>query len=140
MSALDGFFIAQNKVVADELMDPDLLMAVRPDYYGPRFDALKELRDEDDGTLHKGNEFRRVASLVNVPLANAISTVLDPEWMKDKNKFYGWLDRNREYCTYQRKDRITANQIVQRDFGNIGKEVPSGGLLGATQSDQPQEG
>jgi hypothetical protein len=69
-----------------------------------------------------------VASLVNVPLGNAIATVLDPEWMKDKKKFYGWLDRNRAYCTYQRRDRSTQEAMFQRDFGHLFKEVSNGVL------------
>jgi len=135
MSGIEGFFIAKNNnSPADTLLDSDLLMAVAPDYYGPRFDAIRELRDEDDGSLHKGSSFRRVASLVNVPLANAISTILDPGWMRDKKKFYAWLDRNREYCTYQRKDRASMNALTQRDFGNLGKEVSDGGLLTAPEA------
>lgn len=118
-----SFFISKQEGLADEIMNPDLLMAVQPDYYGPRFEAIKELRDQDDGTLHKGNEFRRVASLVNVPLANALSTILDPEWIKDKSKFYAWLDRNRQYCTYQRPSVAGRAAQVERDIGHIFKET-----------------
>jgi hypothetical protein len=80
-------------------MDTDMLMKSDPDYYGPRFDAIKELREQDDGTLHRKNEFRRVASLVNVPMM-AIVRLLDPSWMADKKKFYAWLKRNPQYKTY----------------------------------------
>lgn len=114
-----SFFIQKNEMLADELMNPDLLMAVQPDYYRPRFEAIKELRDMDDGSLHKGNEFRRVASLVNVPLAGALSTVLDPEWIKDSKKFYAWLDRNRQYCTYQRPSVAGRAAQVERDIGHL---------------------
>jgi len=117
-----SFFISKNETWADELLDPDLLRAVAPDVYNPRFEAIAEVRAIDDGTISKGAEFRRVASLVNVPLANAISTVLDHEWMKDKTKFYAWLDRNREYCTYQRPTKVGRAAQVQRDLGNLGKE------------------
>jgi len=134
---MSSFFIAKNESIADVLMDPDLLMAVAPEYYGPRFDAIKELRDEDDGTLHKGMGFRRVASFVNVPLANAISTVLDPEFMKDKRKFYAWLRRNKEYCTYQIKSLETMAAINQRDFGHLGKETDDGGLRVETSTQDP---
>lgn len=126
MSSMEGFFIGSNETIADELMKPELLMAVAPNYYGPRFDAIKELRDADDGTLHKGSDWRRVASFVNVPLANAISTVLDPEWMKDKRKFYDWLRRNQQYCTYQIRSLASMNAQTQRDFGNLGKEASNG--------------
>ena len=63
-----SFYIAKNDVApADMLMSPKTLMRANPEYYAPRFEAVKELRDLDDGSLHKGGEFRRVASLVNVP-------------------------------------------------------------------------
>ena len=99
-----NFFVAKNSSLADSLLDSDTLMKAAPDYYGPRFDAIKELRDQDDGSLHRGSEFRRVASLVNVPLAN-IAGILDPEWMKNRKNFYAWLDRgeNKRYCTYDRR-------------------------------------
>jgi hypothetical protein len=114
-------------------MDPNLLMAVAPDYYGPRFDAIKELRDADDGSLHSGSEFRRVASFVNVPLANAITTVLDPEWMKDKKKFYSWLRRNQAYCTYQIKSLEVQRAIFDRDFGHIGRGLVEPAQAGSDQ-------
>lgn len=84
----------------DEALDADALMRVAPEYYGPRFQAIADLRAMDDGSLHRGNEFRRVASFVNVPLFKAATTVLDPEFLKDKRRFYAWLRRNRRYCTY----------------------------------------
>lgn len=98
-----SFFVGNNETVADRLMNPDLLMAMQPDYYGPRFDAIKDIRDADDGSLHRGQDFRRVASFVNVPIFEAIRTLLDPEFMKDKKKFYAFLDRNRQYLTYDRR-------------------------------------
>ena len=98
-----SFFIQKNEGAADMFMNPDLLMAVAPEYYGPRFQEIKDLRDLDDGTLHKGNAFRRVASFVNVPIFSAVSTLLDPEFMKNKKKFYAFVDRNKRYCTYDRR-------------------------------------
>jgi hypothetical protein len=116
------FYIARNDVrPADKLLNQDTLMKAAPDYYGPRFEAIKELRDADDGSLHKGNEFRRVASLVNVPLAYAFTTLLDPEWLKDRSQFYSWLDRNLGFCTYQRPSRGERYAMVQRDIGHIGR-------------------
>lgn len=121
-----SFFIQKNENLADKYLDPNLLMKGAPDYYGPRFDAIAELRALDDGSLHKGSGFRRVASLVNVPLVQALSTVLDGEWIKDRTKFYQWLDRNPQYCTYQRPSRAGRLQQIQRDLGNLGKEIPNG--------------
>jgi len=98
-----SFFIAKNEGPMDTVFDPAELMAKRPEYYGPRFDAIADMRKLDDGTLHKGSEFRRVASFVNVPLFGMTTKLFDPDFMKDKKKFYAFLDRHREYCTYDRR-------------------------------------
>lgn len=74
----------------DLMSQPEVLMTLQPDYYRPRFEAIAELRKEDDGTLHRGNEFRRVASLVNVPIALAVK-MQNPEFLRDKRQFYRWL-------------------------------------------------
>lgn len=118
-----SFFISPNETFVDRLSSSDTLMRAAPDYYRPRFDAIKELRDNDDGTLHKGNEFRRVASLVNVPLMTALK-IVEPDFTKNKQKFYDWLDRHPEYCTYQRPSRAGRAAQVVRDIGHIGKVLP----------------
>lgn len=106
-----NFFIGKGDA-ADVLMDADNLMRQDPDYYGPKFEAIAELRAMDDGTLHRGNDFRRVASLVNVPMSQVIN-LLDPEWMRDKRKFYRWLAKHPEFRTYDDKGgsrpRVTFN-------------------------------
>src|SRR3990172_1929759 len=94
-----SFFISKNTSLAEDVMSAETLMKSNPDYYGPRIEAIKKLRDADDGTLHRNSEFRRVASLVNVPMFMA-AKLLDPEWMQDKKKFYAWLARNPQYKTY----------------------------------------
>ena len=43
------FFVGSNERLADRVFDADTLMKAKPEYYGPRFDAIKELRDQDDG-------------------------------------------------------------------------------------------
>lgn len=96
---MNTFFVGKNTTLAEDVMSAETLMKSDAAYYGPRFEAIKELREADDGTLHRGNEFRRVASLVNVPMFMA-ARLLDPEWMKDKKKFYKWLARNPQYKTY----------------------------------------
>jgi len=101
MSEPNGsFFISKPETAVDEVLNPDMLLKAAPEYYGPRFDAIADLRAQDDGSLHRGQGFRRVASLVNVPLFAAVRTVLDHEFMQDRKKFYAWLRRNRRYCTY----------------------------------------
>jgi hypothetical protein len=103
-----SFFISKPETEIDEAFDIGPLMALHPDYYGPRFDAIADLRNQDDGSLHRRQGFRRVASFVNVPLFQAATTLLDPEFMKNKKKFYAWLRRNREYCTYDIKSHTLA--------------------------------
>lgn len=122
---MNTFFVAKNETVVDRLMDSDMLMKIAPDYYRPRFEAIAELRQQDDGSLHKGNGFRRVASFVNIPLSNAAG-LLDPQWMKDKRRFYAWLDRgeNKRYCTYDRRGKAGRQQQFERDFGHMFKEEP----------------
>lgn len=118
-----SFFVGSNETVADKISSADTLMRAAPDYYAPRFEAIKELRDSDDGTLHKGNEFRRVASLVNVPLMTALK-IIEPDFTSNKRKFYDWLDKHPEYCTYQRPSRLGRAAQVVRDIGNMGKVFP----------------
>lgn len=94
------FYIEKNESVADALMNPDNLMAAQPEYYGPRFQAIADLRSQDDGTLHRGNEFRRVASFVNVPMFQAVQ-LMNPEFINNKKKFYQWLrTKGKRYMTY----------------------------------------
>lgn len=93
-------FVEPNPV---DVLDPKLLMKVDPKYYGPKFQAVADLRALDDGTLHRGNEFRRVASLVNVPLAQAIR-MTNPTFLRDKRAFYKWLNgEGAAYKTYEQK-------------------------------------
>ena len=94
-----SFYVAKNTTEADVVMDPVPLVKLKPEVYRERFDAIADLRRIDDGSLHQGNGFRRVASFVNIPLWAGM-TLMDPEFMKDKKKFYAFLRRNREYATY----------------------------------------
>jgi hypothetical protein len=103
----DSFFIAKNESIFDEALNPKAFTDAYPEVYGPRFDAIKEMRDADDGTLYKGSAFRHVASFVNLPMFKA-AQLLDPEFMQDKSKFYAFLRRNREYATYDIKSHTMA--------------------------------
>jgi len=94
-----SFFIEKNETDLDILTDASRLVHANSAYYTPRFDAIKELREIDDGNLHRGGAFRRVASLVNVPMV-MVGKLMDPEWMTDKRRFYRWLGRHPEYKTY----------------------------------------
>lgn len=97
-----GFYIGANETELDRITDASNLMKAAPEVYGPRFDAIADLRKIDDGSLHKGNEFRRVASLVAVPLQTAMEMIA-PGFFKDKRAFYAWLARHQEYRTYEKR-------------------------------------
>ena len=105
-----SFFISKPETEMDEALSMAPLVALHPEVYRPRLDAIAELRKLDDGSLHKGSAFRLVASFINIPLFNVANTVLDPEFMKDKKKFYSWLRRNKEYCTYDIRSHTVAPQ------------------------------
>ena len=122
--AFEYFAAMGSTLLMDNLTDSDTIMKAAPDYYGPRFQAIADLRAIDDGTLHKGNEFRRVASLVNVPLMTAMRLV-EPNFFKERKLFYDWLDRgqNRRYCTYDRRRRTEKGDGLFHGFKE--KEAPS---------------
>ena len=123
-----NIFIGKNtEDVMDTAMDPDMLMKVAPEYYGPRFDAIADLRKADDGSGHKGQEFRRVASFVNVPMSQVVNRLFDPDFMKDKRKFYAFLDRNLQYCTYDRRagGALTAKQKAKIPLSALGIDYPA---------------
>ena len=126
------FYVAKNETELDAVMSADVLMKSAPDYYAPRFEAIKELRSQDDGTLHKGSEFRRVASFVNVPLFMA-AKLADPELLKDKKKFYAFVDRNREYVAYDRRSKHSRAEMDRNKLplGLLGLDVP--GTLQVTE-------
>ena len=105
-----SFFVAKSETAMDEALSVEPLVSLYPEIYGPRLDAIAELRRQDDGSLHRGNGFRRVASFVNIPLFNAATTLLEPDFMKDKRKFYAFLRRNKEYCTYDIRSHTVAPQ------------------------------
>lgn len=117
-----SFFVGKNTSAADILLDPEMLMRHAPEYYGPSFDAVKDLREADpEGAAWRGQEFRLVASLKNVPIFSAVR-LLEPDFL-DKKKFYEWLDRgtNKRYCTYDRR-RVAAKRGDMVTFMD-GKEI-----------------
>lgn len=104
------FFIRPAESELDKVSDPKTLVERMP-YLEDRFDALKELRAIDDGTkIHRGSEFRRVASLVG-PI-ETLMRVTFPEFLADKRKFYQWLDAHPEYATYDRRKHRAQGHLV----------------------------
>lgn len=120
-----SFFVAKNETEVDRVMSADTLMKVAPNYYRDRFQAIADLRAMDDGSLHHGNEFRRVASFVNVPLFMATKMV-DPEFLRDKRRFYKFMDSHTEYLTYDRRNRGrgTAKDALRMPLSALGLDIP----------------
>lgn len=101
------------------LTDPENIVRANPEY-ADRFSAIAELRAQDDGSFHRGQEFRRVASLcVPAFMAHAI---LNGEFLRDRKLFYQWLDseQGEAYCTYDRRKNAKRSDMVT--FVN-GKEI-----------------
>jgi hypothetical protein len=121
------YFTGKNEQVFDKLMDPETLLKSAPDYYAPRFESIKEMREEDDGTGHRGQEFRRVASFVNVPLFLA-AKLTNPDFLKDKKQFYRFIDKYPEYVSYQRRNggRGTAKDDLKLPLKALGLDYPGG--------------
>ena len=109
-------FVGPNLRVLDALTDAETLVKSAPEM-ADRFEALKELRGQDDGSLYRGSAFRRVASLSG-PLLD-FAEILEPGFL-DKKFFYAWLDRHQEYCTYDRRPRRKRSDLVTFQDG---KEV-----------------
>lgn len=122
-----SFFVGKNENEVDRLLSADTLMKADPDYYRGRFEAIADLRHEDDGSLHRGSEFRRVASFVNVPLFLAIK-MAKPDFFRDKREFYRFLDRHPEYLTYDRRNggRGTAKDDLRMPLSALGIDYPGG--------------
>lgn len=83
-------------------------IAEQPEF-ADRFDAIKELRDlqqtaEDVPRVAKYDGFVRVASFVG-PLLN-LAEVLNPDFLRQKTKFYKFLDEHKQYCTYDRRKHV----------------------------------
>ena len=102
-----NFFVDSNEMLQNASMgdlaaasDPELLMRVAPEYYGPRMDALAEERKNDDGNM-KGAGFRKVASFTNVPLFEAMR--VREGLLRGKKEFYRFLEKYPQYRCYERK-------------------------------------
>lgn len=72
--------------------------------YGERFDAIQERRELYEAiqdTTGRSPAFKSVASLC-LPVERVL-WVTNPDFLRDKTKFYAWLDANPQYCTYDRR-------------------------------------
>jgi len=98
--------------VLDAITNADSIVERYP-HMRDRFDAVAELRELDrhlnpGGGLDRANrkfpDFFKVAS-ISGPYFRVLE-LFKGDVLKDKRAFYGWLDRNREYCTYDRPSRM----------------------------------
>lgn len=96
---MDNFFVGSNKMLNVVTNSTELVKSEPA--LTERFDAIAELRALDDGTIYRAQPFKRVASIL-APLLE-VAHLLEPDFLKNKRKFYSWLDANSEYCTYDRR-------------------------------------
>lgn len=98
------FWVEPNETVMDLVTDR---MVANPGF-ADRYDAIKELRDISQQSLipsvkeaAEANGFFRVASLQG-PLEH-LGRVLDPDFLKEKKRFYKWLAKHPQHVTYDRR-------------------------------------
>jgi hypothetical protein len=107
-----SLFVSPGEAI-NTLSDADS-WAKRPGY-AERFDAIKDLRSfyrDLEGGRTPG--FKSVASIC-APL-EAVIRLTDPGFLKDKRRFYSWLDHNQAYCTYdRRKQSLNNKQLTFRE-------------------------
>lgn len=89
----------------DAISDADGWVTRNPVYAG-FFDSNKEMRAHHIEPAAFGRikspEWKHVASFPST-LGDAMNLIENGGFIKDKRKFYAWLDRNPEYCVYDRK-------------------------------------
>lgn len=87
----------------DAIARPEGWVERNPIYRG-FFESNAELRAEhiEPGVHLKTPEWKHVASFPST-LGDAMDFVDECRFIKDKKRFYSWLDRNPQYCTYDRK-------------------------------------
>lgn len=92
---------AEDKL-ADALSDPAGWVK-RDKVYATMFDAIADARNQhvEKGTTLKTPEWKCIARMPST-LEDALRFLKDGGFIKDKKGFYEWLDRNPQYCTYDR--------------------------------------
>lgn len=93
----------------DMITNVDTVLRSGP-HYAEMFSRLHEERKIDTG-FKEG--FKKVAELT-VPHELA-ARILEPDFLKDKRKFYGWLDRNPQYCAYDRRKSARSSRYFRQD-------------------------
>jgi hypothetical protein len=87
----------------DAISKPEMWTDRNP-IYSSMFDAIHEMRSphREAGTNIKSPEWKHVAH-ITAPLEGAIRLTKNNGFIKDKKAFYAWLDRNPQYCVYDRR-------------------------------------
>ena len=103
----------------DAITNVDTVLRSGPQY-AEMFTRLAEERKISDDRCP--GEWKKVAEL-QVPHEMA-ARILEPDFLKDKRKFYAWLDRNPRYCAYDRRKR---KQVSDRffNFGGLNGTAPA---------------
>lgn len=100
-----SFFVEKMGAV-NALTDPDNVRRSDPDA-DAKFKHVADTRQfYADLQGGKMPEFRSVAMFHNVPLEAAVR-LLEPDILKNKRKFFGWLDQNPAYRTYIKRKSST---------------------------------
>ena len=87
----------------DAISDPQAWITRNP-AYKPVFEDNRraQMNHQEAGTTLHTPEWKHVARLQST-LEDAIRITKDGGFIKDKNYFYKWLDRNPGYCMYDRR-------------------------------------
>lgn len=87
----------------DEISKPESWITRDPAYAG-MFDDLAYTRNQhqEAGTTLHTPDWKLVAK-IQTSLEGALNMVKDTGFIKDKANFYSWLDRNPQFCAYDRR-------------------------------------
>jgi hypothetical protein len=87
----------------DAISKPESWIARDPSYAGLYEDlACTRNQHQEQGTTIHTPEWKLVAK-IQTSLEGALNIVKDSGFIKDKKQFYDWLDRNPQYCAYDRR-------------------------------------
>ena len=117
---MTDFYVTPSEDALDQTADTML----RRGAYDDRYEAINELREADRHLLTpsvedaaRANGFFRVASFQG-PLLD-LAKLLDADFMKDKRKFYAFLGKHPELCTYDRRKNARPTQITNVDGKSV---------------------
>jgi len=121
-----GFFVEPNQTVLKKVSDPEAWLKRDPTIQDT-MRHLAELRAMNGPGIGAGDSWKKVAS-VRGPVLD-VACCLDEDFLKDKKKFYAWLDseEGRRWCTYDRRRGANSSRWFRMDGGmNNGTQEPGG--------------